>query len=161
MNSSPMIRANSRSVMMSGSPRDYEQALVEFLDLQWPFEFDQVASEIGLQLREVPSMGFDGALVRRPGEARGIIAIRDTIPEPVSRRFTIAHEIGHYVLPGHDTNYSVCTEEDVDLLRENGREYEQEANQFAAELLLPTKEVKKIGNDRGTSIDTCKFISKA
>src|SRR5258708_8968944 len=153
MNSSPMIRANSRSVMMSGSPRDYAQALVEFLDLQWPFEFDQVASEIGLQLREVPSMGFDGALVRRPGEARGIIAIRDTIPEPVSRRFTIAHEIGHYVLPGHDTNYSVCTEEGVDLLREHVREDEHEANQFAAWLLLPTTELNNLTNDLATPLN--------
>jgi Zn-dependent peptidase ImmA (M78 family) len=148
--------------MMNISPGDYAQALVEFLDLKQPFEFDKsLLSELGLQWREVPSIGFDGALVRRPGEARGIIAVRKTIPEPVSKRFTIAHEIGHYVLPGHDVDFAVCTEEDVSLLRENVGEFEQEANQFAAELLLPAEQVKKIVKDRGTSMDTCKFISKA
>lgn len=147
---------------MSGSPRDYAQALMEFLDLRWPFEFDRMLlSEIGLQWREVPSIGFDGALVRRAGEARGIIAVRETIPERVSKRFTIAHEIGHYVLPGHDLDGSVCTEEDLGLLRKDVGDFEQEANQFAAELLLPTEQVKKIVKDRGTSMDTCKFISKA
>ncbi len=152
--------------MLNLSPGDYAQALVEFLDLQQPFDFNQMLSEIGLQSREVPSTGFDGALVRRPGEARGIIAVRESIPEPVSKRFTIAHEVGHYVLPGHDVDCSVCTEEDVsllkeNLLKENVGEFEQEANQFAAELLLPAKQVKKIVKDRGTSMDTCKFISKA
>jgi Zn-dependent peptidase ImmA (M78 family) len=148
--------------MMNISPGDYAQALVEFLDLQLPFEFDKMLlSEIGLQWQEVPSTGFDGALVRRPGEARGIIAVRETIPEPVSKRFTIAHEIGHYVLPGHDVDCSVCTEKDVSLLRKNVAEFEREANQFAAELLLPAEQVKKIAKDRGTSMDTCKFISKA
>lgn len=147
---------------MSVTPGDYAQALVEFLDLQQPFAFDKILlSEIGLQWREVPSIGFDGALVRRPSEARGIIAVRETIPERVSKRFTIAHEIGHYVLPGHDVDCSVCTEKDVSLLRKNLGEFEQEANQFAAQLLLPAEQVKKIVKDRGTSMDTCKFISKA
>lgn len=146
---------------MNLAPGDYAQALVEFLDLQQPFDFNQMLSEIGLQWREVPSTGFDGALVRRPGEARGIIAVRETIAEPVSKRFTIAHEIGHYVLPGHDVDCSICTEEDVSLLRKDVGEFEQEANQFAAELLLPAEQVKTIVKDRGTSMETCKLISKA
>jgi len=146
---------------MSASPEDFAQALLEFLDLEQPFEFDQmVLSEIGLQLREVPARGFDGALLRLPGKARGIIAVRGTIPEPGSRRFTIAHEIGHYVLPGHDTDRSVCTENDLGFSRARIAKAEQEANQFAAELLLPSKELKKILKERGTSMDTCKFISK-
>lgn len=47
----------------------------------------------------------------------------------VRRRFTLAHEIGHYLL-GHGT----CDE--------SNQYAEQEANQFAAELLIPLAMIK-------------------
>lgn len=47
------------------------------------------------------------------------------------RRFTIAHEIGHLLLE------HTCTGE------ENGNHFEIEANNFAAELLIPRKILKK------------------
>lgn len=146
---------------MSASPADYAQAFAEFLDLRPPFDWDdQILSEIGLDLREVPAQGFDGALLRRPGEAHGILAISDTIPERESQKFTIAHEIGHYIMPGHDVDRSVCTAHDVGLSKERVAEIEQAANEFAAELLLPTREIRKIIDGRGASMETSKIISK-
>ena len=146
---------------MSASPAEYARAFAQFLGLRPPFELDyQTLLKIGLDLREVPAQGFDGALLRRPGEARGIIAIRDTIAERESEKFTIAHEIAHYIMPGHDVDRSVCTSDDVGFLRNRAAEIEQAANEFAAELLLPAGEIRRIINSRGASMETSKVISK-
>ncbi len=145
---------------MNTSIEHSARALVEFLDVDQPFEFADIVGDLGLRLEEVNSTGFDGALLRIAGSPQGIIAVRKSIKEPESKRFTIAHEIGHYVLPGHETDCSVCTERDVRLLHKNAARLEQEANKFAAALLLPTTNVSAIVRERGLSLETCKFVSQ-
>ena len=93
-------------------------------------------------------------------EAGGIIWLRDDL-DPELRRFAIAHELGHYVLHRGEgiRGYAPCDERAVDqqadaaALRSEDRvveEYsprvrrEQEANAFAAELLAPRAEVRRI-----------------
>lgn len=67
------------------------------------------------------------------------------------RRFTIAHELGHIILhwkwlPGKDINYNLAEityRADINYSqRERNREWQ--ANEFAAELLLPLNEVKEL-----------------
>lgn len=56
---------------------------------------------------------------------------------PTRRRFTVAHELGHYFLhhKGEELEY-------LDLRSTVISPEEREANQFAADLLMPEKEVK-------------------
>ena len=98
------------------SPEHYAKALLKLAAARQPVRLADVAKEIGLRIRYVPSSGFDGALVRLSGLPRGRVAVRKSM-ENSRRRFTIAHEIGHYVLPGHDS--SVCGAKDVGVLRED------------------------------------------
>ena len=60
----------------------------------------------------------------------------------VRRRFTLAHEIGHILIPWHTGGII----DDLDEPRSRGRgqyrQMEAEANRFAAELLMPTAWVK-------------------
>lgn len=71
----------------------------------------------------------------------------DNIPE--RKRFTIAHELGHYILHTQDFLH---VDESITVqsihFRDNEsskatRVKEIEANQFAAELLMPSEEIKK------------------
>lgn len=56
------------------------------------------------------------------------------------RRFTLAHEIGHYVL---DHLTSGCKEyRRVDYLNEDNTEHEKQANKFAAMLLMPEQMIR-------------------
>jgi IrrE N-terminal-like domain len=57
---------------------------------------------------------------------------------PVRRRFTLAHEIGHIMIPWHTG--SIVDELDAPQSSAHGkyREMEAEANRFAAELLMPS-----------------------
>lgn len=74
---------------------------------------------------------LEGVLIR----SRRIIGVRSDIPEIGRKRFTIAHELGHWEMhPGLD-QLQACTAADIHGYR--GSAEELEANTFAAEFLMP------------------------
>lgn len=98
-------------------------AKVDFFD--FPFEVDGIS--IGLKKSDKPT-----------------IYINSSRPE-VRQRFTMAHELGHVIIPWHIGNIVSHTDiiKDEQGLNSNlqdneYREIEYEANRFAAELLIPT-----------------------
>ena len=54
----------------------------------------------------------------------------------------MAHEIGHFVIPYHRLLKNVCGERIIDSYKSTLDKAELEANQFAAEFLLPTPAVR-------------------
>lgn len=100
-----------------------------------------IAEKLGLEVREVDAETFDGALVRVHDRRGGIIAIKASILEPGRKRFTIAHEIGHYLLPGH-YQLGACVPEVLERWASGLPAPELDANEFASELLLPTRYVR-------------------
>lgn len=100
-----------------------------------PFEIAEML-EITVQAKPVDKPGVSGMLVRY-GNDFGIFYATD-IPNRGFQRFSVAHEIGHYMLDGH-----------IDHLFSNGsthesrggfvsyNSYEREADHFAAGLLMP------------------------
>ncbi len=57
------------------------------------------------------------------------------------KRFTIAHEIGHYLL--HNDDEEILYRRDTSLYNPAQEEKEKEANRFAANLLVPTELLRK------------------
>jgi len=94
--------------------------------------------DLGLRIREVPAKGFDGALIRSKAGQKGIVAVKASIREASRKRFTIAHEIGHFIIPHHRNLGNVCEERKIESFDRNLNRPEIEANEFAAELLLPS-----------------------
>lgn len=141
------------------SPELIARGLLKFVSMRAPVDLDGLAEKIGLKIRDVPSTGFDGALVRIEGCPEGRIATRESMAGGARKRFTIAHEIGHYLLPGHGVDISVCAKEKLDVAREKVAQMEKEANKFASELLLPLYTVAEIVGKYGFSMDTCSFVS--
>ncbi|UVI31011.1 ImmA/IrrE family metallo-endopeptidase [Paenibacillus spongiae] len=81
-----------------------------------------------------------------PGSIDAICILRDTKPLVIlnptqistRKRFTLAHELGHIVIPGHDGMIS-CHIDREDIINDSFYSVmEYEANNFAAELLMPT-----------------------
>ncbi len=109
-----------------------------------PVPVEKIAEILGLDVRFAPLEGdLSGALVREGGEV--YIGV-NSLHHSNRRRFTIAHEIAHYVL--HE---GVTLQLDKDF-RINWRDNdsskavnpeEMEANRFAAEMLMPTRFVVK------------------
>lgn len=100
-----------------------------------------VAGKFGLEIREIDAETFDGALIRVPGKRGGIIALKASIVEPGRKRFTIAHEIGHYLLPGHE-QIDACLPESLERWGGGLLAPELDANEFASELILPTAHIR-------------------
>jgi Zn-dependent peptidase ImmA (M78 family) len=97
----------------------------------------EIAEEFGIDVLYRPAESYDGALLRIRDAQRGRIVINSQIREESRKRFTLAHEIGHFVLPGQQEVSAPCKPQrienwDADLYRP-----ELEANRFAAEILMP------------------------
>lgn len=121
--------------------RECAIALRKELGIVGRLDFRQVTGELNLSVREVDSQGFDGALVRSHSETKGIIYVKRSIKEQVRKRFTMAHEIGHFIL--HADQKLTCSPSDIESWAEEQANPERQADGFASELLLPSSEVRE------------------
>jgi len=118
-----------------------DEILKQNPSLPLPVPIEDLARLAGiLKIDAITSDGFEGALISNPEKSEGAIFFNANRPMP-RRRFTIGHELGHFLLPWHrQTNFS-CTSDDISSRTK--ADWEIEANQFSAELLMPRQLVKK------------------
>lgn len=139
-----------RLSMSIGFIRQKAISLISELDLvSPPVDVRSIAESLLLKIVEVHlGDGSDGALIPERRE------IEVNVDKPhVRQRFTIAHEIGHWVLRHRDRMYEMDEvptgiydnrdDSEVDLEEEHRPPTEREANRFAAELLMPAEWMKK------------------
>jgi Zn-dependent peptidase ImmA (M78 family) len=105
-----------------------------------PVPVEQIAENYGIEIRYEPAEEeLSGALIRK-GRNKVVIGV-NSFHHPNRQRFTIAHEIAHFLL--HE-GIKVHVDQDfrVNLRDEQSSKAvsweEIEANGFAAELLMPT-----------------------
>ena len=81
--------------------------------------------------------GCEGALVRNPGDAREWGIFYNPSSRPERQRFTVAHEIGHFVLHRDRHERFTCEPGAVYSGADTLAVIEREANAFASNLLMP------------------------
>lgn len=113
------------------------------LQIKGALRFEDITKPLGLTIKEVDSDGFDGALVRRSSGRGGRILVKRDIREQGRKRFTTAHEIGHYLLH-RDADSLLCGVQEIANWTNVGANPEHEADEFASELLLPSAEMKTL-----------------
>jgi len=119
------------------------------LKLEYPVAVDAVAQTYNVTIqRQVLEEEVSGILVIK-GE-RAVIAVNGN-HHPNRQRFTIAHELGHYLL--HREASSVFIDATTVFFRdqrssEGTKWQEVEANSFAAELLMPTIALTEVLRDQ-------------
>jgi Zn-dependent peptidase ImmA (M78 family) len=94
---------------------------------------------------------FEGALLKDPANPRWGIFYNTQIEHPGRIRFTLAHELGHYMLHRHSAGLDGFECGSGDMLRyDTGYAVrEEEANAFAASLLMPTQDFRyQMENER-------------
>ena len=114
----------------------------------------EIAEEFGIDVLYRPAESYDGALLRIRDAQRGCIVINSRIREESRKRFTLAHEIGHFVLPGQQEVSAPCKQQrienwDADLYRP-----ELEANRFAVTVREMT-DVLRTQHDVRPRLDRC------
>ena len=112
--------------------------------MKLPINVEKLASKLGISIEfQDLDDNVSGFLVKK--DVKNIIGINEN-HHPVRRRFTISHEIGHYIL--HVTQpLFVDFYKGSMLYRSNHKsknyKIEKEANQFAASLLMPKQLIEK------------------
>lgn len=122
------------------SPGDYARQLRAELHLSGPVNPDCVAEQLRIAIFEEP-LDADGYLLRKGEDTR--ILVDSGIGYETRKRFTVAHEIGHFFMPHHQAEVFRCVGRDIQSYKSNKKQ-ENEANEFAAELLLPTAELDSL-----------------
>jgi Zn-dependent peptidase ImmA (M78 family) len=107
-----------------------------------PVPVESIAEDfLGLSLHESDGLPYSGMLIPASREIWVNAAEHEYAGRP---RFTVAHELGHWihhVIGARDPAPVYCRASDV--RPENGApDYERDANVFAAELLMPEDEVR-------------------
>jgi Zn-dependent peptidase ImmA (M78 family) len=125
---------------------DAEHILAEYWDGRLPVDPARIARSLGLRILTVilPS-DRSGALVKAREEAPTILM--NAADNFKRQRFTCAHEIGHYVRHAASPDeYEYIDYRDA--LASQGTDPEEiYANKFAASLIMPAKEVRRLANE--------------
>ncbi|MCP4754255.1 MAG: ImmA/IrrE family metallo-endopeptidase [Proteobacteria bacterium] len=131
---------------------DLAEAVSEEFCGAGPVDLAQVAYQKGISTSfGAYGNGFDGMLECRDGRFH-IFCNLDRLGSPDSprARFTMAHELGHYYIDGH-RNLLASGNIPPHLSRcefESSQLAEQEADHFAANLLMPESRFRKAGKGR-------------
>lgn len=125
------------------------------LQIEGALRFEDITKPLHLSIKEVGSDGFDGALVRRSSGVGGRILVNRDIREAGRKRFTTAHEIGHYLLH-KDSDSMSCGAKEIANWTNIEVNPEHEADEFASELLLPSTEIQAL---IGTQWPSLKLVS--
>lgn len=115
-----------------------------------PINVDRIAELLNLEVSYDPRLGdqhITGQIEFRQNGAVITIDPFDNSYEP-RRRFTLAHEIGHYCLHINSQRTGfIDSRSTMSRSASYWDTYESEANNFAAQLLMPADLVMKIGSD--------------
>ena len=105
---------------------------------EWAFALDITA------IKALETEGFQGGLVMFPDRSSGTILVNQAAGYG-RRRFTIGHELGHFLLPWHTPRSGhgfLCSSKDMAVFKalpggDRYIEMEAQANRFSAGVLMP------------------------
>jgi len=141
----------------SGSPDGLVAKILQLEpNLPIPVPIEDVCQQLDIEkIAPLETEGFEGALLTDIARSRGIILVNQQASRQ-RKRFTIAHELGHFLIPTHIPDVEgrfLCSRHD--LSRMSGKEgdrrarMEVEANRFASLLLIPPPVLKREVRSRG------------
>ena len=134
-----------------------EEILRQNPDLTYPTPLERFVELAGIEsISELTTDGFEGMLITNAEKSRGAIMVKAGV-SPRRRRFTVAHELGHFLLPWHRQQKFSCKSSDIKDSGNNSVNnrglapdqvtIETEANAFASELLMPSSAFKSFIDD--------------
>jgi Zn-dependent peptidase ImmA (M78 family) len=133
---------------------DHARMLFEHIDLHKPpVDLDSIAEKLGVKIFFEDFEKIDGIALKSPKS--GIIVVNKNLPD-TRIRFTIAHELGHLVMP-HKGKYYICYPGMNKVMERN-------ADRFAAELLMPVPMLemlwKKFATNAGSRVEIVANVLK-
>jgi hypothetical protein len=134
-----------------GSPEGLVTAILSIeRDLPLPVPIEELSRQLDIsEISELTTEGFEGSLLTDTTRSSGIILI-NAKRQRQRRRFSIGHELGHFLIPTHmpdENGRFLCSREDMRRMsaKENDRRarMEVEANRFSSLILIPPPYLRK------------------
>lgn len=118
--------------------------------LSIPVPVEDLARQLDIaDIHPLTTQGFEGGLLTDAERSTGFILVRENVFPP-RERFTIAHELGHFLIPTHIPDQPgkfLCSRADLNRLAANEQDrrarMEVEANRFASLLLIPPPRLRQ------------------
>jgi len=132
--------------------------LVKYYAVSSPddIRLEDIAMDRNVFVKEGDLKNSDAYLLR--ANNRGIVRVRNSIPEIGRKRFAIAHELGHWEMHKTQSQLNFCTEDNLSDYQHSPMEIE--ANIFAAELLMPHHISKQLLGKSPPSIEIAKDLAE-
>jgi Zn-dependent peptidase ImmA (M78 family) len=116
----------------------------------YPVDPVRIARSLGVNVVDANLAGdVAGAIVKEPGKD-AVILVNQT-DHPNRKRFTVAHELGHFVQKSEDAFEYVDRRDTLSTMGVSPDE--MYANAFAANLLMPEEEVKRLHNEKTSDLE--------
>jgi IrrE N-terminal-like domain len=130
------------SILLIDRVEANEAQIVSRFVSEFPVRVGELASELGLKVTRAPMAPKISGLIQPSDDASSGFEIRVNKYEiPERQRFTVAHEIAHYLLHRHDIGSGVV---DSIMYRSSlTSRKETEANRLAADIVMPAKLVSR------------------
>jgi IrrE N-terminal-like domain len=135
-------------------------------ELTIPIPVEELAVQLDIvSIEELETEGFEGGLLTDENRRSGIILVNKDA-RGGRRRFTIGHELGHFLILSHvpvRPGQFLCSRRDMSRWSANEHDryarMEYEANQFAALLLMPPPMVRAYLKSRPPDLSDIEGIS--
>ena len=120
------------------------EVLRQLPGLPTPVPIEELATAVGITaIHRMTTDSFEGGLITQPERRDGVILVNGKANR-LRQRYTIGHELGHYLISAHqpgDSGQFACSKSDMNIRkadRDNrGQRMEVEANRFSAGILMP------------------------
>ena len=85
---------------------------------------------------------------------KAVITVSTAISNPQRKRFSVAHELGHFEMHRYRSSLFLCSSEDINEgdVKDVVNQLEREANEFAAALLLPGRLFQPLCDEEDPSL---------
>nr|WP_320048799.1 ImmA/IrrE family metallo-endopeptidase [uncultured Desulfuromonas sp.] len=132
--------------------------LIKYYAISSPSDIrlEDIAMDRNVFVKEGDLKNSDAYLLR--ANNRGIVRVRNSIPELGRKRFAIAHELGHWEMHTDQSQLNFCTEDNLSDYQHSPMEIE--ANVFAAELLMPPQISRQILGTAPPSLELAKELAE-
>jgi predicted transcriptional regulator len=129
------IEKNSNSPVIANTPDELLSFAEQHDICIEPLDVTGLTQMLGIQMRMEPMPGEESGCLKKEKSGKWVMTV-NSLQHPHRQRFTIAHELGHFI------KHTIVKESFVDTTffrNEESNQMEHEANKFAAELLMPKK----------------------
>ena len=153
--------------LIDGHEVNFARSLTRRYRLHPPVDVAALVQQYArLEFKRIPFTSVDGVSLNLKVSGRKPKVIVNSANSHARQRFTLAHELGHIIIPWHTG--TIIDELDPSVSFGEWYEREQEANAFAAELLIPSEWLENLiaterdlGRLHAYVITTCDISAQA